>query len=179
LRNLNIINLLRPIVEEGNLTNSSEKLFLTQSALSHQLREIEKQLDFKVFIRSRNQWTLTEQGAELYQLANTIFEAIERGFNEIKNINDGTGQITISTGCYHFCLSLSDCIQQLTPLYPAIDVNFILEEEEKSSLKLLNNEVDLIIGTEKSSLPEITSTPLFEYEVFAVMHRDHPLAQYL
>lgn len=170
--------LIKTIVEEGNLANSSEKLFLTQSALSHQLREIEKQLDFKVFIRSRNQWTLTEQGSELYQLANTIFEAIERGFNEIKNINDGTkGQITISTGCYHFCLNLPDCIQQLAPLYPAIDVNFILEEEEKSILKLINNEIDLIIGTAKKSFSEVTSTLLFEDEIFAVMHRDHPLAQ--
>ena len=41
--------LIKAIVEEGSIANSAEKLFLTQSALSHQLRELEEKLKFKVF----------------------------------------------------------------------------------------------------------------------------------
>jgi LysR family transcriptional regulator for metE and metH len=64
--------LIKTIAEEGSLANSSEKLFLTQSALSHQLREMEERLGFKVFFRSRNKWKLSEQGQELYLSAYSI-----------------------------------------------------------------------------------------------------------
>jgi len=71
--------LIKTIAEEGSIANSSEKLFLTQSALSHQLKELEEQLGFKVFHRSRNKWKLTDEGTELYTLGNTILNNIEKG----------------------------------------------------------------------------------------------------
>ena len=64
--------LIKTIVEEGNMANSAEKLFLTQSALSHQLKDLEERLGFKVFLRTRNRWELTEEGAELYKVGNEI-----------------------------------------------------------------------------------------------------------
>ncbi|MEL7123304.1 MAG: LysR family transcriptional regulator, partial [Bacteroidota bacterium] len=51
--------LIKTIEEEGSIANSANKLFLTQSALSHQLRELETRLGFKVFYRKRNKWELT------------------------------------------------------------------------------------------------------------------------
>ena len=42
--------LIKTIEEEGSIANSSKKLFLTQSAISHQLKELEERLGFKVFI---------------------------------------------------------------------------------------------------------------------------------
>ena len=74
--------LIKTIVEEGSIANSSEKLFLTQSALSHQLREMERHLGFKVFFRTRNKWELTKQGVELYKLANDLFKTIDKGFDK-------------------------------------------------------------------------------------------------
>lgn len=73
--------LIKTIAEKDSIANSVEKLFLTQSALSHQLRELEERLGFKVFLRTRGKWKLTAEGGELYKLGNSILESIEKGFH--------------------------------------------------------------------------------------------------
>lgn len=78
--------LVKTIIEEGSIANSSKKLFLSQSALSHQLKELEHQLGYKVFYRTRNKWELTEEGVELYGLSNVVLENIDKSFKNIKQI---------------------------------------------------------------------------------------------
>ncbi len=95
--------LIKTIVDEGSIANSAEKLFLTQSALSHQLRELEERLGFKVFHRTRNKWQLTDEGGELYKLGNFILESIEKGFQSIEQLRTGSvGTIKVSTEYYSF-----------------------------------------------------------------------------
>lgn len=169
--------LIKTIAEEGNIANSSEKLFLTQSALSHQLREMEEQLGFKVFHRSRNKWELTEEGTELHKLANTIHAAIEQGFHSIKNINEGTkGLVRISTECYSFYQGLPTFIQKMAALYPKIDVELILDATHQPISKILSNDIDLAIVTSRPSSPALSGKALFEDEIFAIMHKEHTLA---
>lgn len=168
--------LIKTIAEEGSIVNSSEKLFLTQSALSHQLIVLEERLGFKVFHRSRNNWTLTEEGEELYRLANEILNSIEKGFNNIKHIKEGSkGSIKLSTECYSFYQGLPEFIQKMGMLYPEIDVDLILDATHQPISKLLTNEIDLAIVSSKPSSENLTCIELFEDEIFAVIHKENKL----
>ena len=125
---LKYFRLVKTIAEEGNLVGSSEKLFLTQSALSHQLRDMEAQLGFKVFYRTRNKWTLTEEGAELYALSNQVLQTIEDGFSSILQIRNGTkGTVRIGTECYTFYQGIPAFIQKMAVLYPEITIELVLD----------------------------------------------------
>lgn len=167
--------LIKTIAEEGNMVNSSERLFLTQSALSHQLKDLEERLGFKVFHRTRNKWNLTEEGHELYKLANEVLESIERGFDQIQQIRSGSsGTIKISTECYSFYQGLSAFIQKMGVLYPEINVDLILEATHQPIAKILSNEIDIAVVTTKPSSDSLTSIELFEDEIFALMHIEHP-----
>ena len=122
--------LIKTIAEEGSISNSADKLFLTQPALSHQLKELEERLGFKVFNRKRYKWQLTEEGAEVYKLGSSILESIEEGFQNIEKLRAGSaGTIRVSTECYSFYQGLSSFIQKMGLLYPEIDVELILEEK--------------------------------------------------
>ena len=111
---LKYYRLIKTIAEEGSLVSSSEKLFLTQSALSHQLRDLEERLGFKVFHRARNKWTLTEEGGELYRLAIHLLQSIEKGFGNIQQIRNGSkGTIRLSTECYSFYQGMPGFIQKI------------------------------------------------------------------
>ncbi|NJB84101.1 LysR family transcriptional regulator [Wenyingzhuangia aestuarii] len=168
--------LIKTIVEEGNLANSTGKLFLTQSALSHQLKELELQLGFKVFYRKRAQWELTEEGSELYKIGNTILENIEVGLQNIKKIQAGsTGVIKVSTECFSFYHGLPKFIQKMGMLYPDINVDLSLESTHQPIDKLLTNEIDISIVTTKPANDTLWSLPFFEDEVYAVLHKEHPL----
>ena len=97
---LKYFKLIKSIQEEGNIANSADHLFLTQSALSHQLREMEDRLGFKVFNRGRNKWQLTKEGEELYKIANQLFNTLDEGFNNIKQIKEGAkGSLKVSAEC--------------------------------------------------------------------------------
>lgn len=166
--------LIKTIVEEGNLANATEKLFLTQSALSHQLKELELQLGFKVFFRKRNKWELTEEGTELYHLGNTVLSSIEKGLNDIKKIQAGsTGTIKVSTECYSFYHGLPSFIQRMGLLYPEIKVDLNLEATHHPIQKITSNDIDIAIVTIKPTDDSLFSIPFFEDEILAVMHKEH------
>lgn len=170
--------LIKTIAEEGSIANSSDKLFLTQSALSHQLRELEERLGFKVFHRSRNRWDLTEQGNELYKLANTVLETIDLGFKSIENINEGSkGAVRISTECYSFYSGLPGFIQRMAILYPNIDVSLVEDATYQPISKLLGGDIDMAIVSSSPATSSLSSVTLFEDEVFAVMHKENALAE--
>ncbi|RNL69263.1 LysR family transcriptional regulator [Sinomicrobium pectinilyticum] len=170
--------LIKAIEEEGSIANSADKLFLTQSALSHQLRELEERLGFKVFHRKRNKWQLTEEGTELYRLGNSIFDSIEKGFRNIEKLRTGSvGTIKVSTECYSFYQGLSVFIQKMGLLYPDIAVDLILEATHQPISKILSNEIDIAVVTQKPVNEALLSTEVYEDEIFAVVHKENPLSK--
>lgn len=169
--------LIKSITEEGSIANSAEKLFLTQSALSHQLKELETQLGVKVFHRKRNEWELTNEGKELYKLGCKIIAQIDSGLHNIQQLKEGTkGTIKVSTECYSFYHGLPKLTQKIGLLYPNINVELNLEATHKPISKILTNEIDIAIVTSPSKDTTLLSVPLFEDEIFVLMHKEHSLA---
>lgn len=166
--------LIKIIVEEGNLANSTRRLFLTQSALSHQLKELELQLGFKVFHRKRSNWELTEEGSELYRIGNMVLDNIEKGLQNIKKIQSGsTGIIKVSTECYSFYHGFPKFIQKMGVLYPEINVSLALESTHRPIDKLLSNDIDIAIVTSKPTEESLYALPFFEDEIYAVLHKEN------
>lgn len=170
--------LIKTIEEEGSIANSAEKMFLTQSALSHQLKELEDRLGFKVFHRKRNKWHLTEEGVELYNLGNSVLDSIEKGFQNIAQLRSGSvGRVKVSTECYSFYQGLSAFIQKMGVLYPDIEVDLILEATHQPISKILSNEIDIAIVTQKPSNEGLSTLEIHEDEIFAIIHKENPLSQ--
>ena len=168
--------LIKTISEEGSIANSSEKLFLTQSALSHQLKDLEDRLGFKVFHRTRNKWKLTDEGAELYKLGNEILERIDNFYTNIQGIQHGAkGHIKVSTECYSFYHGLPRFIQKMGLLYPDIDVDLILEATHRPIQKLLSDEIDIALVSTKPGSDLLACYETFEDEIFAIMHKENRL----
>ncbi|AZA47381.1 LysR family transcriptional regulator [Chryseobacterium carnipullorum] len=173
---IRFLRLIKTIAEEGNLANSSDRLFLTQSALSHQLKELEIQLGFKVFYRVRNKWELTEEGSVLYKIACDVIDTIDKGLGTIKQIRAGSsGKIKVSTECYSFYQGLPAFLQKMNILYPDIDVDLVLEATHHPVSKILSKEIDIAVVTSQPSNDELISIEIFEDEIFAVLHVENPL----
>ncbi|OEK00584.1 LysR family transcriptional regulator [Roseivirga sp. 4D4] len=171
---LKYFRLIKTIAEEGNIANSSEKLFLTQSALSHQLRELEERLGFKVFQRSRNNWQLTNEGKELHKLANELFEKIDAGFSNIKQIKEGSkGTIRLSAECQSFFHGLPAFVQKMALLYPEIEIDLALDGSQQTISQVLSNQVDIAIVTTEPATDSLFKMKVLEDEIFVIMHNEH------
>ncbi|MEN7546990.1 LysR family transcriptional regulator [Rapidithrix thailandica] len=172
------LRLIQTIAEEGNIVNSADKLFLTKSALSHQLREIEERLGFKVFIRARNSWKLTEEGMELYHLSKTVLAEIEGHMQKIQHIREGSkGLIRISTECYSFYSGLPGFIQKMALLYPGMEIQLVVEATHHPVTKILSNELDITITTTQPESKTLGAIELFEDEIYAVVHEENRLSE--
>lgn len=174
---LKYFRLIKTIAEEGNLANSSERLFLTQSALSHQLKSLEERLGFKVFHRSRNKWKLTDEGTELYKLANKLFTSIDEGFSAIQDLKESSkGSIKLSAECQSFFHAIPEFIQKMGLLYPQIDIEVTLGATQQTISQVLSNEIDIAIVTAKPASEALESIVVFEDEIYAVMHKENVLS---
>src|SRR5436190_16938842 len=72
------LRLVLAIEQEGGITRAGERLHLTQSALSHQLREIEVRLAVPLFLRVRKRLVLTDAGRKLLAAAQRLLgEVVE------------------------------------------------------------------------------------------------------
>lgn len=173
---LKYFRLIKTIAEEGSIANATERLFLTQSALSHQLRELEERLGFKVFLRTRNKWELTQEGTELYKLANKLFSSIDEGFSNIQQIKEGAkGTIKLSAECQSFFHTIPSFIQKMAILYPEIDIDLSLGTTHQTISQVLSEEIDIAIVASKPESDELLSIPVFKDEIFAIMHEEHSL----
>lgn len=172
------LRLIKTIADEGNIANSSQKLFLTQSALSHQLKEVEERLGFKIFSRKRNEWKLTEEGAELYQLATNVLTSIDEKLTHIKKIQQKTGgKVRVSCECYSFYRLFPLFLQDMSLVYPNIDIELVFDATHQPITKLLSLEIDLAIVTSPSSVQSLSCVEVMQDEVMMLMHKEHRLAE--
>ena len=78
------LKLISAIVEEGSITKAIDRLHLTQSALSHQLKEAEFQVGTPIFHRINKKLVLTNAGEKLYATAKDVLQKLSDTEAEIK-----------------------------------------------------------------------------------------------
>jgi len=172
------LNLIKTIAEEKGITKSLDKLFLTQSAVSHQLRDIEERIGVKIFYRTKNQWLLTEEGKILYDTAVVILGELNTAMEKVNDMRGGhVGSIRLSTECYTSYHWLPSFLTKMRVLYPKLEVKIVIEATHKPLEKLLQNELDIGITSDPGIDKSIKYIELFRDEVIAIVHKDSPLAQ--
>ena len=112
------------VAKEENITRASEKLNISQPAVTKQIKNLETQLSIKLFERKSKGLSLTTEGRNLYEkLKNPIEELnkIDEQIGKEKNINIGThnhmGSCVFGKVINEYCLK-----------YPNVNLNLICEE---------------------------------------------------
>ncbi|HEY8935181.1 MAG TPA: LysR family transcriptional regulator [Cyclobacteriaceae bacterium] len=169
------LKLVRAIVEEGSMANAIEKLHLTPSALSHQLREAELQLGTKIFHRVNKKLILTEAGEKLLAASHIILKELDKVQREIKEIISGeNGVIRISTECYTSYHWLPALLKKFHIEFPSIEVRIVFEATHRPIQKLLQGQIDLAITSDPIVNDQIEYIELFRDEMVALVSELHP-----
>lgn len=169
------LRLVKAIVEEGSITRAQDSLHLTQSALSHQLKEAEQQLGTRIFLRINKKLVLTQAGEKVYELALEILNKLSTTQHSIRQMLQGeVGEIRISTECYTSYYWLPALMQQFGQLYPNVDLKIVMEATHNPLQKLLGGELDVAITSDPIKSQNIGYTEIFEDEMLAVVPPHHP-----
>jgi LysR family transcriptional regulator for metE and metH len=171
------LKLVVAIAEEGGVTRAGEKLHLTQSALSHQLKDIEERLGAPLFHRSGKRMLLTQAGEKLLASARSLLAQLESVEAEIRShASEKKGTIRLSTECYTCYHWLPVLLGRFRKSYPEVEVKILLEANSGPVDALLKGGLDLAILMSDVKDRRIHLTPLFQDELLAVMSPGHRLA---
>ncbi|ATP29546.1 LysR family transcriptional regulator [Chromobacterium violaceum] len=132
------------VASEGHLTRAAERLHVSQSALSAQIRQLEEQLGQPLFLREGRKLQLTELGAVVMRYAEEIFAL---GNELLATAASGQGRGTLRIGSV---ATLSRNFQEwfLQPVLKEADVRLVLESGSLDELlqRLKAHELDVVLS---------------------------------
>jgi LysR family transcriptional regulator, regulator for metE and metH len=174
IRHLKTLVALR---ETGSLVEAAERLFLTQSALSHQLKELESRLECELFIRKSRPLRFSEAGKRLLLLADDVLAKVDDAERDVKKLLHGeAGRLFMAIEC-HSCFNwLMPTIETYRNQWPAIELDFSSGFTFEPLPALAQGEVDLVITSDPQPIKGVEYVPLFSYEMQIAITNNHVLA---
>jgi LysR family transcriptional regulator for metE and metH len=172
------LKLIDAIVESGSVTRAAETLHLTQSAISHQLRDLEDRLETPVFARVGKRMVMTPAGHRIHAIARRIMTELRTCEEEVRQIGrHGRGLIRVCTQCntgYYWLPSLLETFHQK---HPGIDVQIRPEATLRPLEALLEGELDVAVVTDDVHDERFSTRPLFRDEQVVIVSPRHALAK--
>lgn len=170
------LRLVKTIVENGSLAKSKDKLHLTQSALSHQLKEAETLAGVALFDRVQKKMVLTSAGELVYHTAVEVLEKIDHLKRQIQEITDGDrGLIRLCTACFTNYYWLPELISQFNLIHPKVEIKIFPEYINECMVKLKKHELDVVITNSPKPDNQIEFVNLVEDEMVALINPHDPL----
>lgn len=169
---------IRAIQDCGGLARAADRLNITQSALSHQVKNLEDQIGVELFIRRSKPMTLSPAGHRLLRLADQVLPQVEAVEQEFAGLKSGkTGRLHIAIEC-HACFEwLFPVLEQFRRAWPDVDVDIRPGLQFQALPALQREDVDLVVSSDPDDIAGVEFAPLFDYEPVFLASAAHPLAQ--
>ena len=167
---------LKAIHQSGSLVEAAERLYLTQSALSHQLKDLEHRIGLEVFIRKSRPPRFTTAGLKLLALADEVlpqFRAVEQSL--LKLAGGKSGRLHIAIECHSCYQWLMPTIDDYRQHWPEVEMDFATAFHFAPLPALSRGELDLVVTSDPTPITGIDYLPLFRYEMLLAIARTHPL----
>lgn len=175
---LRVLRYFIEVAREQNITAAAERLFITQSALSKQLMELEKELGKQLLVRGKRKTTLTEDGMFLYRRAQEIVDLANKTEGAFKATDEIiTGDIYIGCGETQGMRTVIEAMQKLSERHPDVRFHLYSGNDEDVSERLDNGLVDFGLFVGNTDLEKYDYVKLPDSDVWGfVMRKDCPLA---
>jgi len=171
------LRLVDAIKEEGSLTRAGNVLFLTQSALSRQLADLERRLGAPLFQRSGRRMVPTPAGERLIEAGREILDALARAEADAREAaGKAEALLRFSTECYTCYHWLPRVLTEFQRLYPRVEPRIVAGATRRPIQALLKGQIDVAVVSCPGRNRRVTETPLFRDELVAVVPAGHPWA---
>jgi LysR family transcriptional regulator for metE and metH len=172
------LQLVAAVADTGSLTRAGDRLHLTQSALSHQLRGIESRLDAALFRRVGKRLVLTPAGERLLVSAKDILERLAQTEEDIRRMGkEHAGVLRLTTECYTCYHWLPPLLMRYRRRFPRVEVRIDVEATGRPIEMLLAGKIDLAIVSSPVTDRRLASRKVFDDELVIIAARHHRFAQ--
>lgn len=174
IKHLKTLTALR---DGGTLVEAAHRMHLTQSALSHQLKDLEDRLEAELFQRKTKPIRFTRAGLELLQLADSVLPQLKQAERNIQKLTGSrTGRLHIVIEC-HSCFDwLMPAINKFRQHWPEVEIDLSTSFNFEPISALLRGDVDMVITSDAHHRTSLRYQPLFRYQSLLAVANQHPLA---
>jgi LysR family transcriptional regulator for metE and metH len=172
------LRLVAAVAEYGGLTRAAPHLNATQSALSHQLKDLETRLGSPLFERVGRRMVPTMRGERLIARAREILCALCEAEDAL--VGSGSApdaRIRLATECYTCYHWLPSLLERYAAEFPRVEVQVIADATDEPLAALVSGTIDVAVAHSPLRDRRLTAQRLFRDEVVAVMAPNHRLAR--
>ncbi|MCJ8334179.1 MAG: LysR family transcriptional regulator [Epibacterium sp.] len=165
------LRIFHAVADAGSLTHAGDKLNLSQSAVSRQIRGLEESLNATLFHRHARGLILTEQGELLFDATKTMSKRLESASARIRDSEEGVfGELRVTTTTGFGTLWLAPRLTKLYEQYPHLKVDLMLEERV---LDLPMREADVAIRMKEPSQADLIRKRLMTVHMRLYASKDY------
>ncbi|THB62867.1 MAG: LysR family transcriptional regulator [Gammaproteobacteria bacterium] len=157
---------IQAINTHKKLSAAADALCVTQSALSHQIKNLEETFNAELFFRKSRPLKLTPAGESLLKLANEIIPLVLDAEKELKQISLGT------SGRLHIAIECHSCFEWLIPSmdnfkidWPEVSLDLSFGFAFDPFPALLDGKLDLVVSSDPVDIDGIAFLPLFDFKM--------------
>lgn len=171
LRTLSTLN------NTGSLVEAARQLHLTQSALSHQLKELEGRLNCSLFVRKSRPIRFTVAGLRLLELADSVLPEVSSAERDLSRFVSGdAGRLHMAVECHSCFQWLMPAIDGFRDSWPEVELDFSSGFSFLPLPALKRGNLDLVVTADPQPIEGICYIPLFSYQPMLALSRHHRLA---
>ena len=169
---------LRALRDAGTLIGAAELVCVTQSALSHQIKDLEDRVGCSLVLRKSRPVQFTAAGGRLLKLADEITPLVRNAAIDITRFTDGSaGRLYLSVEC-HSCFEwLLPALNAYREEWPGVELDISSGFSFQPLPALSRGDLDLVITSDPIDDLGLIYEPLFQYEALLATSRNHVFAK--
>jgi LysR family transcriptional regulator, regulator for metE and metH len=172
------LRMLQAMARTGSVTRAAAMLGLTQSALSHQIREAERRLGLDLFVQRDKRMHLTPAAHSLSEEAGRVLTQLERVEKDIARAGGMMRHIVrIGCGAYSGYRWLPRFLKGFQQAAADIDIEVVADATQRPLQALLERDIDVAVTSGTPDKSSTRSLRLFRDELILIMAPGHPLAK--
>ena len=170
------LTMIQAVEREGSLTAAAGKLHLTQSALSHAIAKLERQLGAPIWRREGRSLHPTQAGEFLLTVASRLLPQFSHAEERLRQFARGErGKLRIGMECHPCYQWLLKIVAPYLDRWPRVDVDVRQKFQFGGIGALFGHEIDMLVTPDPLFKPGLRFTPVFDYEQVLVVGPAHRL----
>jgi LysR family cyn operon transcriptional activator len=166
------------LAEQLNFTNAAEKVHVTQSTLSHQIKQLEEEVGTRLFDRVGKRVRMTEAGESFLVRVLSALREVDEGLWALKRtMDDPDGEIRIGTTQTFNLRIIPRCIAVFSAQHPSVKVSVQELSGDAIAQALSNDELDIGVAYQPHGIDTLRFEPLYNEEMVLVVGTGHHFAK--
>ena len=172
---LELYRVFKEVVEVGNITAAAQALYISQSAVSQSIKQLERDLQTRLFARNSRGVSLTAEGQMLYEYVRSAMGLLETGEEKLSQTRElQMGKLIIGASDTVTSQFLLPYLDSFHKQHPAIHIQIVSGRSHKVLGLLRSGKVDIAFASTPSDTSSLDIYPCFDTHSIFVAGAEYP-----